>query len=107
METMERVESSTEATRRPSRIARLRNRVSAVLVTMAVLVGVPTAAFAQTTPPTLPDATTTANNLVNQGGTSLVNVAVGVIPTVISVLVIFWAIRFALSKLGLRGHAHV
>lgn len=103
METLERQE--TTATEGSSRAARLRNRLAAVFAFLAALVAVPTAAFAQTATPTLPDATTTANNIVNNGGSQLVNVAVGVIPTVIGVLVIFWAIKFALKKMGLGGKA--
>lgn len=104
MDTM--VKTTPEATDKPARSARMRNRLAAVFAFLAAFVSVPAAAFAQTTP-TLPDASTTANDIVNNGGSQLVTVAVAVIPTVIGLLVIFWAIRFALHKLGLGGRAHV
>lgn len=105
METLTRQEEAQQV--KASRIARLRNRVATVLAILAGLVAVPAAAFAQTTSPSLPDATQTANNLVNNGGSQIANVAVAVLPTVIGVLVLFWAIRFALKKVGMRGSAHI
>jgi hypothetical protein len=55
----------------------------------------------------LPSPTSVATSIVNTGGGQLVSTAVGVIPVVIGILVIFWAIRFALHKLGFGGRAKV
>lgn len=97
----------------PGKVGGLRRRLSLLLASVAsllfggavVLSG--GAAFAQTTTPTLPDASTTAENIVNTGGSQLANTAVAVLPYVIAVLVLFWAINFALKKVGLTGRAKV
>lgn len=82
-------------------------RIGVVFAGVAALVGVPVAAFAQTTAPTLPDAGTTATTLANSAGSQLANTATTVLPIVIGVLVLFWAINFVLKKTGMKGKAGV
>src|SRR4051812_27649493 len=82
-------------------------RAAVILCTAAGSVLVPAAAFAQTTAPTLPDAGDTAKTIVNTGGSQLASTAIPVLPYVIGVLVLFWAINFALSKVGMKGKAKV
>lgn len=87
---------------------RLGARIAAVASTVLGVVGIGAgSAFAQTTSPTLPDPGTTAQNIVNTGASQLANTAVSVLPYVIAALVLFWAINFALKKVGMKGKAGV
>lgn len=52
-----------------------------------------------------PNPVTIGTDLVNDAGGQLLDVAVGVIPAVVGIAAAFWAIRFVLGKLGLRGKA--
>lgn len=74
---------------------------------VAFIGGTAAAALAQTTPPSLPDAGATATSLANSAGSQLANTAVTVLPIVIGVLVLFWAINFVLKKTGMKGKAGV
>lgn len=57
--------------------------------------------------PTLPAASDVSHFIVNSGAAKLANVALSVLPYVITALVLFWAIRFSLRKLGLTESAIV
>lgn len=89
----------------PGRLARLRGSRAAQacatgLVTLAFVVGVPTAAMAQTT---APDPSTVITNAGTSGATQLGVLVPVVITAVLAVGVLFWGGRTILHKLGFGG----
>lgn len=52
---------------------------------------------------TAPDPVTVGTDLVTSTGGTLVTTLTGVLPAVIGIGAAFWAVRFVLGKLGMRG----